>query len=218
MMAMALYFLLFDPDTFHEQLKPPLAAAWQQRSFAPCRTLCQELLPAATTYAARTGLNSADFLLCKISQGLAFDRARWRTLVGEALLFAAAEIPDIETDPASLAWLLAGVRLEESRLPEQRSPIEKVHFGSRELIFGGAFYRPEHAGYNDLADVARLADYLGSIDPAHWRPADLGALQEWQDAAEREDELEYLRERFRELHALYRAAHKHGWMIVCEQM
>ena len=62
--------------------------------------------------------------------------------------------------------------MERESLP----PILQAHRGSRDLTFGAAVYRPEHAGYNNAADVARLADYLAAVRPEHWTPADLAGL------------------------------------------
>ena len=69
-----------------------LAASWRQRSFEPCRDLCTALVPAARSYAERYHTGSSEPLLCQVAAGLPFDRAYWRSLAGEVLLFAALHI------------------------------------------------------------------------------------------------------------------------------
>ena len=49
--------------------------------------------------------------------------------------------------------------------------------GKRELLFGARCYRAEHAGYNDLADVAALEEYLASQTPENWTVAETAAVQ-----------------------------------------
>src|ERR1700683_2430165 len=103
---MADYFLVHDRDVF-EELRPALAAAWRERSFAPCRTLCRSRAPAALDYAAKYHVRTDDILLFQVEHDLPFDRAFWRTLVGELLLFAAIEIPEFPTTFDTLTHLLA---------------------------------------------------------------------------------------------------------------
>ena len=93
--------------------------------------------------------------------------------------------------------------------------MEQAHLGTHDLVFGGRFYRPEAAGYNDVGDVARLADYLEAIEPAHWTPADLAVLSEETEAAE---ELEYVRAVFPALQDLYRQAGGAGQVVICEML
>jgi hypothetical protein len=213
LIRMPLYFLLLDARSFHERLVPPLAAAWRQRSFQPCRPLADWLQPACA--ALRDGFFGAgnEPLLAALARGLPFDRNTWRMLAGEALLVAATEMPEIQTAPAVLRCLLAPETLENSqRLRVGFTPIEQVHFGARDLTFGGAVYRPDHAGYNDSTDVCRLTDYLNAIDPARWQVDALAELAE----EERQEELDFAREWFGPLRDMYRCAAEQNQVIVCE--
>jgi hypothetical protein len=210
---MPIYFLLLDALEFHQQIVPPLAASWQQRSFSPCQFLCQSLLTSPRSQA------DEGMLLAAVSGGLAFDRPTWRALVGEALLFSAAEMPQIETAPATLTCLLAPDRYRAGPAPREcLAPIEQVLHGARDLVFGTGFYRPDHAGYNDSANIARLASYLGAIDPASWQIADLDPLSDTTDAADCAEELEYVRHWFPALQDLYKRARDKGQVVVCEDM
>jgi hypothetical protein len=216
---MSLYFLVLDPVVFQKQLVPPLASSWRQRSFAPCRSLCEELLPAARTFAESCGMGAEEPLLYRILGGLSFDQERWRTLVGEILTIAAEDIPDIETAPETLICLLACDHYCEEPVPRARfTPIDQILYGSRDLIFGSGFYRPEHAGINDVGDVTRLAGYLAAVDPGRWRPSDLAALRDLTDLSELVEELDYVRHWFPALQDLYRKANAAGQMIVCEEL
>ena len=100
---------------------------------------------------------------------------------------------------------------------EQRPPIRQAHEGSRDLTFGAAVYRPEYAGYNNAADVARLADYLGGIDPQRWTVADLG-VREGENADDLADELDFAREWFPVLAALYSRCRALGRVLVHESI
>ena len=214
---MADYFLVLDGDHFERAVRPPLAAAWRARSFTPCRALCEELLPAARAYAERYHTGEGEPLLAQVAGGLPFDRAYWRALVGEVLLYAAVEIPEFQTCADTLCRLLSPDACDAAVPREQLPPIRQAHEGSRDLTFGGAAYRPEHAGYNNAADVARLADYLDGIDPARWTVADMGA-REGEDAADLADELAFAREWFPVLAALYRRCQALGRVIVHESI
>ena len=145
----------------------------------------------------------------RVAAGLPFDRDAWRALVGEVLLFTAAEIPEFQTCEETLCLLLApeayGKEIaERERLP----PILQAHRGSRDLTFGAVAYRPEHAGYNNAADVARLAEYLTAVRPERWTPADLIALPGAEGEEEREEELAFAREWFPALADLFRRARR----------
>ena len=50
---MPLYFLQLDAALFHQGLRPALAASWRERSFLPCRRLCDELRPRIEAFAER---------------------------------------------------------------------------------------------------------------------------------------------------------------------
>jgi hypothetical protein len=210
---MPLYFLLLDRRLFHEQIAPALAASWRQRSFLPCRPLCAALEPAARAFGQRYHDEAAEPLLCQVGRGLSFGRDRWRHLAGEVLFYAAAEIPEIQTAQDTLGHLLgaAPASISRSELP----PIHQAHQGTRDLCFGGGFYRPEHAGYNDTDDVARLVAEFGRVDPGRW---DVTALPATTDEDERGEELEFARECFTALRDLYRRAQDAGQVIVCETL
>lgn len=213
---MALYFLLLDEPAFAGRLVPPLADAYRRRNFAPCRALCASLLPAAAAFRDSFFAGPAEPLLARVVRGVPFDRTLWRAVVGEVLLFAAAEVPELETAPEALACLLAPGHGRADDLPRaQLAPVQQAHFGSRDLVFGPAAYRPEHVGLNDLADTRRLADYLAGVDPNAWGAADLAGLREVDDA-ERAEELEYVREWFPALRDVYRRAAERGQVVVCE--
>ena len=214
---MADYFLVLDCDCFERAVRPPLAAAWRERSFGPCRDLCANLLPSARAYAERYHTGSDEPLLAKVAAGLPFDRTYWRSLVGEVLLFTAVEIPEFQTCPDTLCYLLAPGACDAGLSREQLPQIRQAHEGSRDLTFGAAVYRPEHAGYNNAADLARLADYLAGIDPARWKVADLG-VREGEDADDLADELDFAREWFPVLASLYRRCRELGRVIVHESI
>jgi hypothetical protein len=214
---MSTYFLLHDAEFFHRQARPALAACWRQRSFAPCRSLWAVLLPAAAAFAERYHTGAEEPLLARVESGLPFDRDVWRLLVGEVLLYAAKEIPEIETAPDTLACLLApAIYNEGSHVSARFAPIQQAHYGVRDLVFGGGYYRPEHAGWNDVDDVARLADFLASVDPGQWTVQDLAPLRGMSGDEERADELEFAREWFPDLEALYRQASAQKQVVVCE--
>lgn len=215
---MPLYFMLFEPGKW-ERLVPVLATCWSRRSFEPCRALCRDFQPAARSFAQRYHLGPDDLLLAKDIGTIRFDRHLWRTLAGEILLIAADEVPEIETAADTLTCLLAPERYCEGPAPrEQFSPIEQVHFGSRDLVFGNAFYRPDHAGWNDRGDVGRLAGYLASIDSSVWQVSDLAELRAATTADDRGEELDYARQCFRALQQLYCRAEEKGQLVVCEEI
>jgi hypothetical protein len=203
---MALYFLLLDAEPFHAAIVPPLAAAWKQRSFAPCGPLCASLVPTAADFARRYFLGAEEPLLAAVVRGLPFTAQRWQALAGEVLWFAAADVPEIPTAPETLLRLLG----EANRLA-----IQQAHHGSRDLTFGSAFYRPGFAGYNDREDVARLAAWLAGIDPAAW---DSFLLDDIAEPEERAEEREYARQGFLALRELYLQADARGHIVVCEEV
>ncbi len=213
---MADYFLLLDGTTFEGAVRPALAASWRQRSFEPCRALCASLVPAARAYAERyhTGGES---LILQAAASLPFDRGFWRLLAGEVLLVAAVDIPEFQTAPDTLCRLLAPGCDSSTDLPrERRPPILQAHQGSRDLTFGAAPYRPEFAGYNNAADVARLADYLASVRPEKWTAAALA--DQPGDEEDRADELAFAQEWFPVLRDLYLGARRQGRVLVIEQV
>jgi hypothetical protein len=214
---MPLYFFLLDADPFHRRIVPALSAAWSLRSFEPCRPLCESLAPAVRSFQERYHTGTEEPLIGRVSHGLSFDRGFWRLLVGEVLLYAAAEVPEIQTAPETLCCLLAPGRCAEGLVPRaQFAPIQQAHFGTRDLVFGSGFYRPEQAGYNDVDDAVRLADYLQSVDPGRWTLAGLSDLRDVADEEERAEELEFARDWFPSLRDLYVRARQRSQIVVCE--
>ncbi|HWG46654.1 MAG TPA: hypothetical protein VN688_28085 [Gemmataceae bacterium] len=216
---MADYFLCLDAETFTRQIRPALAASWRQRSFAPCRDLCAALLPAAREYTARYHTGDDETLVSQVPHGLSFDRACWRLLVGEVLLFAAIEIPEFQSNAETLCCLLAPDKYRsEATNREHFASIQQVLWGSRDLTFGSAAYRPEQAGYNDPDDVARLAAYLATIRPESWTVDELCELRAAEDEEERADELAFVREWFPVLVELYQRVQARNQVLVIESI
>jgi hypothetical protein len=214
---MADYFLLLDAAGFEGRVRPALAESWRRRSFVPCRELCQALLPAVSVYCERYHTGAVEPVLCRVATGLAFDRTIWRALVGEVLLFTAAQIPEFQVNADTLCCLLAPDHYRQNVVERERlAPIQEAHRGSRDLTFGSAIYRPEHAGYNNVADVARLADYLGSVRPENWTVADLAGLVANEE--DRADELAFAREWFPALLELYQDARDNGQVVIIESI
>jgi hypothetical protein len=214
---MPLYHLLLDAAEFHERIHPTLSAARRSRSLEPCKDLCTALLPTAREFAQRYCLGPEEPLLAEVARGLAFERDFWPHLVGEVLWYSAAEIPELQTAPDTLCCLLAPERYRHRGAERgEFSLIEQAHHGARDLIFGGACYRPEQAGYNDLADVERVAVYLESLDPHSWTVAGLASLAGTDSDEDRAEELEFVRDWFPALRDLYRRARDQRQVVVCE--
>ncbi len=215
---MAEYFLCLDADFYSQRIHPPLAESWRRRSFVPCRSLCREMLPAAQEYALRYHLAEETPFVARIAEGFPFDRSYWRQLAGEILLFAAVEIPEFPHVAETLYCLLAPREHGDDRPPrEHSSPIRQALRGSRDVSFGGAIYRPDHAGYNDSEDVARLAEYLQGVQPDLWTPEDLSPMRE-VEVDDRADELAFAREWFPELAAFYRRMDEERRVAVIESI
>jgi hypothetical protein len=214
---MADYFLVHDARTFAQELRPALGAAWRARSFEPCRAVCLGLIPAADEYVRRYRIGPEEPLVRRVAAGLPYDRTFWRTLVGEVLLFAAVEVPQLQTNAVALCRLLAPDQAEADPRP-QWPPIRQALAGSRDLTFGLAVYRPEHAGHNDPADVARLAAYLEGVHPELWTPDGLAGLPDLLTEEDRAEELEFVREWFPALVGLYQRCHDAGRVLVVEQI
>jgi hypothetical protein len=209
--------MLLDADWFSERLRPALAASWRQRSFQACRALCADVAPAALAFTERFHTGPEEPLVCKVARELPFDRHYWQLLVGELLLYAAAEVPDMQSAPETLTHLLAPGSYRQGSAPRTLwAPIQQAHFGKRELLFGPRGYRPEYVGYNDRQDVGRLADYLAAQPADRWTVADLAELRELADDEERREELEFAREALMALRELYQRAATYGQLVVCE--
>ncbi|MHB1423164.1 MAG: hypothetical protein ACYC3I_08220 [Gemmataceae bacterium] len=216
---MAEYFLCLDTETFLGRIRLALADSWRQRSFAPCLHLCNELLPAARAYTQRYHTGEEETFVERVAAGVPFDRACWRLLVGEVMLFTAVEIPEFPSNAETLCCLLAPESSQGATMVrEQFTPIQQALRGSRDLMFGTAVYRPDQAGYNDPDDVARLADYLASVETRNWSVVDLRPLPELEDDDERADELAFVREWFPVLVELYQRARAERRILVIESI
>jgi hypothetical protein len=215
---MPLYFYVLNNELFSQRLSPALAACWRTRSFLPGRALCQDLLGRSRLFHQRYHIDPAESLIGRVAGGLSFDRNYWRLLAGELLLVCADDVPEIQTTPDTLSCLLAPDSLSETAPREQWPAIKQAHFGTRDLRFGSAYYRPDFAGLNDLNDVRRLADYLAAQDPRQWRAEALAPLADFSDSQHREEELEFAREWFPALVALYQRARSSRDVIVCEAL
>jgi hypothetical protein len=210
---MADYFLVLDGTSFERDIRPALATSWRQRSFEPCRALCAALVPAAVAFSRRYHTGTDEPFVARVASGLPFDRAFWRTLAGEVLLVAAADIPELQTCPDTLCRLLE-CNAEQDLPRGQLPPILQAHRGSRDLTFGLAVYRPDHAGYNNAADVGRLTEYLAAVRPETWTPQNL----EGDDAEDRAEELAFARQCLAALCDVYRQAQARGRVIVLESI
>lgn len=161
------YIFVHQRTLFEQHLRPALAEAWALRSFTPCLRINEIVTPLAMEYARRYHVTPDCLLSLRLGGELAFDRSVWRALVGELLTVTAHEIPEFAASLEPLALLLSpgssGARqFDRASAP----PIRQALHGSRDLTMGRVAYRPEHAGFNDAGDVARIADYLASIDSA----------------------------------------------------
>ena len=216
---MPVYYMLLDADWFNGRMSPALADSWRLRSFDPCRPLCAELAPAALGFKEGVPAGGAEPLLWKVARDLPFDRHFWKLLVGELLLYGAAEIPEIQIAAETLCCLLAPENYRQAAVPRARyAPIQQAHFGTRELLFGRHCYRALDAGYNDVGDVARLCDYLASQNPDAWSITGLVSLRDVTADEERQEELDFAREWFPALHDLYQRASAQKQLVICETL
>jgi hypothetical protein len=211
---MPLYFMLHDAERFNALIRPALAASWRQRSFTPCLKLQTALAIEAACYFNENRIGEDESILLRVGPDLAFSKEVWRFLVGEVLLIGAADLPEIPVPEQPLRRLLHGGE-SESVTRFQFVPIEQALYGARDLVFGG-WYRPEHAGYNDKADVLRLVTYLDALQSESWSTVDLS----WLDVSdeERHDELEFARASIRLLREMYDRARSRDQIIVCEHL
>ncbi len=213
---MPLYFLIHDPE-FFAPLTTVLAECRRQRSFDPCVETCHVLLRAVRDFHDRHRLGRDESLIRMIPNGLTFDRHCWKELVGEALLYAAVDVPELETLPETLTCLLApDYDPERSFGRAELPPIQQAHYGSRDLVLGGRVYRPEHVGVNNPADVARLAEYLQGVNPAAWDADRLRRAGGSTDDTDIAEEMAYAREWFPALRELYSNVRDARRLIVCE--
>jgi hypothetical protein len=216
---MADYFFVLDATQFEGQIRPALAEAWRERRFDRARGLCSGLLPAAREFAERYHIGDSESLLARIAAGIVpFERTLWRALVSEILLFSALEIPEFQVNADTLTCLLAPQNyIDRSSERTRYAPIEQSLKGSRDLTFGAAVYRPEHAGSNAADDVARLAAYLGAVRPENWSVANLASLRD-VPIEDQADELAFAREWLPALTGLYSRAAGRGAVIVHESI
>jgi hypothetical protein len=201
---MVRYFLIHEYDFFEQKVRPALAGAWLRRSFGPCRTLCEGILPLANDYARRYCTGGGEPVLASVLSGAPFDRTLWRALVGEVLLYGAADVPFLQVEDETFITFAGGPG-------EMGSPIRQALSGSRDLNFGPAVYRPEHAGYNNRTDVIRLAEHLKGVDTTSWVN---------EPGADEEDlnGLAFAREGFASLVALYEESASRGRVVVIESV
>jgi hypothetical protein len=204
------YFYLLNRDWMQLELCPALTESFRHRSFAPCLDLCRKLLASK--------LAPDDAILGRMEGGLTYDRDRWHALVGELLVLGAEAMPRVPITLDALCCLLTPARLGAD--PAERagySSLEQVYYGTRDLRFGGGWYRPNHVGWNDAEDVERLLAYLRGVDSSTWSAAALTPLQELPDDAERLEELAYVRDWWPALMEMYAEAHRLRQVIVCER-
>ncbi len=224
------YFLVLPNDLFEGQIRPALAESRRRRSFEPCRELCRSLLPAAEAYRQRYHSGAAEPVLEQVARGLSYDRDWWKQLVGEVLLFAAVEIPEFQLAADAWCCLLTPERYHRRQagidpaggqaflgVRQQFAPIEQALWGTHDLAFGHVIYRPDQAGLNLPADIARLAGFLEGIDPSQWRESDLEGLADC-DPDDLADELAYAQDWFPELQGLFRRLREHGQVLVHERI
>jgi hypothetical protein len=204
---MPLYFMLHDPQRFHGLLSPALAASWRQRRFDSCEQLRTELSAELSRFVEENRIRREDLFLFRAGPSIPFGRDLWRVLIGEVLLCAAADVPEI---PAAVETL--------RRLLPSDDRIIQAHHGTHPLVFGGGWYRPDNAGYNDRADIARLLKFLQELQPASWTIADFGPWREGESEEQRRDELEFARAALPSLCALHERAMKNEQLIICELM
>ncbi len=198
-----LYFLLHDAATFHGRIAPALAAGWRRRTFAPVAALAAELAPALAAFADRFRLTADERpLLAGLAADRPFDRRLWRHLAGEVLLYAAADVPTVQTARDTLAALLTA----------DPDPIRQAHFGSRDLEFDGVPYRSGSVGINDRVDVARLAIELTAVDTSPWTVAELA------DHDNPEEELAFALECLAALREMYSQARARDQVVICEEI
>jgi hypothetical protein len=132
-------------------------------------------------------------------------------------VLGASSVPRLETAPRSLLALLAPGRLDRDSPRDEFAPVEQVHYGSRDLHLG-TYYRPDHVGWNDADDIARLRAWMHGVDPGSWRADDLAKLDEFAEAGERDEELAYVKDWWPPLVDLYAGAQRRGEVIVCERL
>jgi hypothetical protein len=213
---MSLFLLALDGQRYHH-FERLLASSWRQRSLEGMRECCRDLLPDLAAFQDRYRIaDEASFVSRIATTNVPFDRATWRALVGEILLYTAVEVPEFQTAPDTLLRIVAPEWSgDEAASRERFVPIQQVHFGTHDIAFGSGFYRPDAAGINHRADIVRLTTYLRSVDPSTWTVDHLAALPDLVDE-DREDELAFARQCWQALRELYERAERDNWVIVGE--
>src|SRR5262245_17942223 len=129
-----LYFYLLNSEFFQRMLAPALEASWRHKRLDHAKDLCSHLIARAEQSNVAM---PPDAVVRAVLRGLPFDRHVWQALVGEALIYGAADMPRLATAPETLVWLLAKEPCAKAR--QHFTPIHQVHFGARDLRFGGGF-------------------------------------------------------------------------------
>src|SRR5262245_17995157 len=204
------YFMAIPADWFHTRLSGSLRMCWRLRSFAPAVEICRELAISARRFIQREAGSEMPPLTLLVPEGLTFAPDRWRTLSGELMLFGAAELPELETPLESYSAVMG---LEMPCFRADFTPIQQAILGGRDLQFGG-YYRPDHAGWNDLADIARLHSWFAAIDMEKWTSAGLTHVP----MEDRDDELAFLREWFPALRAMCCRCHDRELVLASEEI
>ncbi len=216
---MPIYFHIHDADWFRDRFLPAMTLCRNRRTFAPCRQLCTEILPAVLEFSGRFQHPDEKPFICSLDDRMPFDLRRWRCLVGELLLFGAVEVPEIPQAMEALCRLCATEQRDPLNTPREHfTPMQQAIFGTRDLCFGSTFHRPEHAGWNDGDDVQRLVDFLHTIETATWN---VQTLKEWRPEADDEElreEMEFARASLLNLRDMYRVAAFRRRVVVCERM
>jgi len=200
---MPLYFMVHDAERFGALICPALAASWQRRSIEPLQSLQFELREDFERFATENRIRREELILLGLQPQAPFNRDIWRTVAGEVLLAAAADVPEIPDVEETLVKILG-----------EDPSIRQAYHGSRGLCFGGAWYRPDHAGYNATDDVVRLANWLTSIDLDRFQDKLSGPSQ--TDENEQQEELAFTTQAFKQLAAVYDRARTCGQLILCE--
>jgi len=208
---MLLYFYLLERSFFQRLMSPVIAESLRQRSFAPCVGLCRAVLERAPSA-------PADALVRAVPSGLSFHRDYWHGLIGECLVLGASDVPRLQTTAETLCCLLAPAHYRAGeRSRRDFAPIQQAHLGTRDLVFGAGFYRPDNAGWNAQEDIERLLAYFRTIDPSRWQPEDLTPMPDFNDDAERAEEIAFARDWWPGLVEMYEGARASDWIVVCER-
>lgn len=195
-------FLVHAAIDFRDRLSPTLAACYRSRSFWPLGDLIEEVTPHVVAAAGRDRLTQDEMPFFLGVAHLRFSTKLWRHVAGELLLYTARETPAFQRAPETLGRFMDG------------NLVHRLHKGSRDAAFDGVLYRPGSAGLHDLDDVAELTAALKYIEPSAWSADALQDLPTDEGA----DELEFARQRFSDLRAMFESANAKSQVIVCEEL